>query len=260
MASLWMTVCLQPPVVNVQAAISDALKPFKIGRDDISLDRWKWDRWRISCGHGDAGFRIAAGFEYHPGLVWGTNACEPGWCAGGPRFALDLDGRREEAALQAGAAWDTWHELSRLLPPARPLVDFLPGKGTQRAVDAHRIQPLLQAFFGSGVAPKIIEAYAMPRLVVEGADLDKGVTGSLDPVVDFAVDREEYVAWQRDRAKWWGGLLTLDGWWREPGEPPVHGSCASLADCTHRLEISDVDDHLNALAHDVVIVALICHV
>lgn len=172
--------------------------------------RWKWDRWRFSSG--DAGFRIAAGFEYHPAPVK-ANGCDPGWCAGGPRFALDLDGSRDQVAAQAGVAWDLWHGLSRSLPQTRS--DPLKRTAGSRS-------------FGRSLHP--------PRY------------------------RDDYVVRQRNRVKRPSGLVTVDGWWWEPGEPPVHGVCDGPAVCPHRFGVSDVDGYLEGLPSDTVIVSLICHV
>jgi hypothetical protein len=57
-----------------------------------------------------------------------------------------------------------------------------------------------------------------------------------------------------------GHVLTLDGWWFEPGGEVVHGAC-DPKDCTHTPPAIglETEDYLAALPDDTLLVRLHCH-
>lgn len=93
---MWVTVCLPPEASDdVQAAITRALAPFRMGRGFPQRDMW--ETWRIRSGGEGTGFYVRPGHEDDPRLIHdGPNqfgiVLPPtrGECAGGPKALLDI--------------------------------------------------------------------------------------------------------------------------------------------------------------------------
>ncbi|WP_158717396.1 hypothetical protein [Streptomyces sp. NRRL F-4474] len=70
----------------------------------------------------------------------------------------------------------------------------------------------------------------------------------------------------RRGARWTVGLcslLTLDGWWRKDGEPPLHGACDAPGSCPHTRPVADEGGgagRLAALPADTLLVHVRCQV
>ncbi len=268
MAGLWLTVCLPPGAgSDVVAALDAALAPFEAMRG-YAAERDQWDEWIIAGGFDGYGFRIRPGAEDDPRLIhdqphWsdGPRPSLPGMCAGGPTELLDLTGPAAEAEAAAGELWDRYHELRGTLPPALPFTHFLarsenpsaeipigPDRGSDRAHRRYRDQPLIR------------ELMAAPSF---GA-------GALHHIRDvlpwFAMPRDQYVATRVEETRRRSELLTLDGWWVELNDAPVHGACESLDTCPHRDGMTrpwsraDMAAYLEQLPGAAIVVSVHCHV
>lgn len=161
----------------------------------------KWDWWVVGGRWGNY-FDVKPEHDGDPRLVRGQQPAigvvttEPGKTDGGPKGLLDLDGMRERAAREAGAAWDKVHAVIDKHPPARTWADFIADveAGTisiDAARNAYREQPRIAAFNA----------------------IDNDPFSSIDP---FEVDRGLYV--ERARAGAVPGWATLyKGEWIEQG-------------------------------------------
>ncbi|WP_405487272.1 hypothetical protein [Streptomyces sp. NBC_00096] len=76
--------------------------------------------------------------------------------------------------------------------------------------------------------------------------------------------REAYVHFGSVRAAACENVLTLDGWWCEWGEAPLHGTCEDPASCPHappdRRERGSAAAHLAKLPADTLLGSVRCHV
>lgn len=261
MAHIRVTVCLPPDVRgDLEAAIGEALAPFEMYGEFV--DRGMWDRWTIRGGSDGSGFSAGPGFEDDPRLIHDAplhtgepQPSLPGMCAGGPRGLLDFDGPRATAVSLAHATWDLWHRLAPEYPPVRPHSAFhrrhladpeaYPG---QQAHDDYRAQPLMGAF-------EVLSIQGVPEQFRNALIVD-------DPETVFAGDRAEFVQSVSYRAKSFHDLLTLDGWWIEDRDRPVHGAC-DPALCPHKEQgaqyAADIDGYIEGLPAEAFLVRLKCH-
>ncbi|WP_371618722.1 hypothetical protein [Streptomyces sp. NBC_00454] len=276
MAGYRLTVCLPGEARDrLEEAVGEALAPFWLDRDgDISQDLRIWDSWRIQGGAEGAGYRIRPGQEEDPRIIhdhprWNGSRedSRPGWCAGGPRGLLVVRGRSERTAELAGAAWDHWQELLRKHPPARPWEDFLPERiGVERsdfeaACDEARAEYLAQ----TPAAP--FRRWVAELPVDPAADgFESALCDIDDPLGTFGYfrTRETYVGYGSGWAAACENVLTLDGWWCEWGEDPLHGACDDPGSCPHTppstRRIGSAGAHLAGLPGDTLLVYVRCHV
>ncbi len=283
MAGLQMYVCVPAGVADVRAAIAAAMAPFEKDADgDHGMDRRIWDWAAVSGGNGAFGFRIAEGVaDDDPRLIHDDPIGDdprhslPGWCAGGQIGVLDLQWPYQEAELIAGRLWGTWQRLRATLPPARPLADFLAqrhggsGYSTHGAVFAYREQPLIQAMAGEMIAvgkPPLWLWQCLGHIsVFDGwQEALAQQPDRYDASVVFGASREEFAALGRARTNWYGGVLTLDGWWCDPDEDPVHATCPDWDSCPHLADTvnhaADVGAYLRSLPADTHVAYVRCHV
>lgn len=271
MAGLSVTVCLPPSAAgDVPAALATALAPFDLNSDIPFRDRLMWDEWRISGGSDGRGFATAPGCrDDDPRLVhdmprWdGTpRPSVPGTCAGGPRGLLDLG--RPQASLERaiGASWDLWQELSARYRPAVPLASFV--RRWESDERARSADPRGDDMFAAYREQPLIKAYLDHPHSLGYGYLD--FPHPLEhPVIGFAGDRADYIRalYPPDGPRWWNrDVLTLDGWWHEPGPLPaaLHATCDPAA-CPHTPPDIGVETeaYLALLPDDTILVRLHCH-
>lgn len=157
---------------------------------------------------------------------------------GGPKKLLDLDLMREEAAAEAAALYDTYTALTAGLPEARPRSWFAAQvkrgeRDIEQAQAAYRGQPRVQA--------------------------TAHLVGPSDcPIEEFGVPRDAYIHRGRGLAVPGYATLTLDGRWLTPG---LMGRFAiSTDDASSRAAYAAVADaYIDAVAEDVLLVAVDCH-
>ncbi|MFG2876542.1 hypothetical protein ACGFYU_16385 [Streptomyces sp. NPDC048337] len=275
MAGFRLTVCLPGEAgERLDEAVGEALAPFWIDQDrDVHVDLRIWDHWRISGGSNRVGYRIRPGREGDPRIVhdqplWdGTvEPSLPGWCAGGPRGLLVVRGRSERTAELAGAAWDHWQEVLREHPPARPWEDFRPDPlGRERSdYEAACIAAHAEYLAQTPVAPFRAWAAGLPAdPAVDG--FDSVLRAIEDPLGIFgSYSREAYVRYGAGWAAACENVLTLDGWWCEWGDDPLHGACDDPTACPHTppptREPEAVAAYLAGLPEDTLLVSVRCHV
>ncbi|MFB7177157.1 hypothetical protein ACFCYI_05575 [Streptomyces sp. NPDC056257] len=283
MAGYRLTVCLPGGARDrLEEAVGEALAPFWLLRDgDISHDLRIWDGWRIRGGAERAGYRIRPGHEEDARIVHDQPRWDgiredslPGWCAGGPRGLLEVTEPWERAAAFARILWDGWQEVARAHPPSRPWADLRPERRPEVPYSEHTA--LYAAAHKQYLAQTPAAAF---RDWVAGLRLDPE-TEKLRPVLeelrptllDFFFDplrsigectREEFArrcaGWVEGRAN----ILTLDGWWWEDGEPPLHGACDDPETCPHAppgAGRGGPGAYLARLPADTLLVSVRCHV
>lgn len=277
MAGYRLTVCVPGEARDrLDEAVGEALAPFFLDRDGgIHQDLRIWDSWRIQGGAEGAGYRIRPGREADPRIVhdrprWdGTReSSRPGWCAGGPRGLLVVRGPSERTAALGGAAWDRWQEVLREHPPARPWAEFQPewtGMDPSAEIEAAWDEARAAYLAQTPAAP--FRRWAAELPVDPAADGFESVLRDIDdPLGTFGRYRD------RDMCVWhYGGwaaagenVLTLDGWWCEWGEAPLHGACDDPATCPHTPpttgKLGGAAVYLAALPQDTLLVSVRCHV
>ncbi|MFJ7269583.1 hypothetical protein ACIQV3_23550 [Streptomyces sp. NPDC099050] len=275
MSVMRMVVCLPGAARDgLREAIGEVMAPFEQCRGA----HWRfdnWDSWAIRGGTDREGFRVLPGRADDPRLVAedplsdGTvRSAEPGWCAGGPREALDLAAIRTDAGELAGAAWDAWHRLAPSHPPFTPFLQpsgapwpdldaYRAGRRAHAAAwEAFAAQPLLAAHEDA-----VLDLMATRR----GYSTD-GLLGTLPYGAPALCTREEYVARRTSGACLVRNVLTLDGWWCEAGDDPVHAGCEPPPDCPHPRPFPQApvarnaaDRYLEALPGDTLLVWLRVH-
>ncbi|MFB6615228.1 hypothetical protein ACFCV9_13595 [Streptomyces sp. NPDC056367] len=275
MAGYRLTVCLPGEARDrLEDAVAEAMEPFRTeGSRPYSADLWIWDDWVITGGADGYGYRIRPGQEEDPRIVHDhllrdgvVRPSLPGWCAGGPRGLLVVGEARERAVRLAGITWDGWQELVREHPPGRPWADFCPEyvPGTDYGAYREACAPIFAAYLAQTPA----EAFAR---WADGLSIAPGLEefrshflGTADPRRWIGErTREEYVTTEARRADRPANLLTLDGWWWEEGDPPLHGACDDPATCHHTPPTADeygTPGYLAGLPDDTLLVYLRCHV
>lgn len=275
MAKMRIVVCLPGAARSrLEEAVGEAMAPFELDYsrgEELDI----WDGWSICGGADGAGFRIAAGYEadpriVHDGPIWdGTRKPSlPGMCAGGPREALAFAEIRAEAAALAAEAWDLWRELSRSHPPAEPrrrVVSTRPWttwaeqqaglRAEEEARSAFEAQPLVAAYREAFGALRAGRTGPRPG----GGFLSEGAAEGV-----MSLGREDFAARQASYVLSASSVLTLNGWWCEIGEEPVHGACDSRAACPHTHPLTApgwnaAHRYLEALPGDTLLVHLRCH-
>ncbi|MCX5403534.1 hypothetical protein OHA37_06515 [Streptomyces sp. NBC_00335] len=277
MAGYRHTVCLPGEARDrLEEAVGEAMAPFWLDRDgDISLDLRIWDSWRIQGGVERSGYRVRPGHEADPRIVhdhprWdGTREdSEPGWCAGGPRGLLVVRGSSERTAALGGAAWDRWQEILRAHPPARPWSEFRP------EWTAGRTSAETEAAFRDAHAAYLAQAPVVPfRRWAAELPVDPAADGFESVLRDIDDPLESFGRFHdRDMCVWHYGrwaaacenVLTLDGWWCEQGEDPLHGACDDPAACPHTPppmgQLDSAAAYLAGLPDDTLLVSVRCHV
>ncbi|MFB7466026.1 hypothetical protein ACFCZ1_21435 [Streptomyces sp. NPDC056224] len=266
MAGMGITVCLAGEARGRLAeAIGEAMAPFECDyRRGEELD--VWDHWAISGG--GSGFQPLRGREGDPRLV-PDGPAPSGRCAGGPRELLAFAEIRAEAVEVAGAAWDLWRELARLHPPAEPLAPVVPWSNPAEAEASWQARIAARQAYE---AQPLVIAYEERRAALLAGHRGYRLGDSLGhawPVEDVGgVGREEFVRLHAESAVPGGSVLTLDGWWCEPGDQPLHGACEGPAVCPHTPPFEWTDApwyhgsgrYLEELPGDTVLVRVRCHV
>ncbi|WP_327279425.1 MULTISPECIES: hypothetical protein [unclassified Streptomyces] len=274
MAKMRIVVCLPGGARNrLEEAIAEAMAPFELDHsrgEELDI----WDGWSVHGGSDGGGFHLAAGYEDDPRIVHdvsgdGTRAPSlPGTCPGGPREALAFAGIRAEAAAFAAPAWDLWREPSRSHPPAQPRGAASTGPRTTPAEReagrragaegraAFDAQPLVAAY-REGV--DALRAAHRGRLHGRSF-LHEGAAESV-----MRLGRADFAARHASQLLVASSVLTLDGWWCESGEEPVHGACGSRAACPHAPPLTEpswsaAHRYLEALRGDALLVFLRRHV
>ncbi|MFD0278085.1 hypothetical protein ACFVHB_29840 [Kitasatospora sp. NPDC127111] len=266
MAHLSIIVCLPASAApHVDEAVAEAMRPF-LTEGEGPVEHWMWDSYRIR-----AGLPVLAGHESDPRLIttrpWRDGTPEPdapGRTAGAPRGLVDFrDALRAEAAEHAGRVHDRWQDVAARHPGAEPEEAFYHRHlaaggthatyGTSREAAAYRAQPALLAWAR--------EAPALAR-----PDIADHFRFAWAPVHISERTREQYTEVWAASVVPSHNVLTLDGWWYEPGEQdhPLHGTCASPAECHHRPGTGKgwpgVLAYLLALPADTLLVNTHCHV
>lgn len=165
----------------------------------------KWDWWVI-------GGRWGGYFPYHeehanlvikPKEQFSSPELKPGWCDGGPKFALNLDQLREDKAASARETYAEWAKLTEGTPEALPWTTFTEnisegnGYSIDQAREEYKSQPRIKA------------------LEASGSDHWKYMTD--DPVPVFQIPEALYIERARAQAVPGWAILTLDGRWIEQG-------------------------------------------
>ncbi|MFE9560794.1 hypothetical protein ACFYM0_06775 [Streptomyces sp. NPDC006487] len=276
MARYRLTVCLPGDArERLEEAIGEAMAPFSYERDgDLSHELLIWDHWRISGGADGLGHRIRPGHEADPRIVhdqplWDgtTQPSLPGWCAGGPLGLLERM-PWDRAAAVARLVWDGWREVARANPPSRPWDDFHPGP--RPGMDEGAYGRLRSSAHAEYLAQTPVAAY---REWAAGLRLDPAdeafrpvlVDGHRDPLGAIGRwTREEFARRGAREVVGPCNLLTLDGWWYEDGDLPVHGACDDPAVCPHpppsALGAGGGPAYLAGLPADTLLVSVRCHV
>lgn len=276
MARYGLTVCLPGEARGrLEEAIGEAMAPFSCEREGgIADDLLIWDHWRIDGGADGRGHRIRPGHEVDPRIVhdqplWDGTAepSLPGWCAGGPLGLLE---RRpwEQAAAVARLVWDGWQEVARTNPPSRPWDDFCPE--WPPGADGPAYDALRAPAHAEYLAQTPVAAY---REWAAGLRLDPAAEEFRPTVVDRHEDPlgsigrytwEEFARRAAHDAVGSCHLLTLDGWWYEDGDRPLHSACDDPAACPHppppALDAGGGPAYLAGLSADTLLVSLRCHV
>ncbi|MFD7257029.1 hypothetical protein [Streptomyces sp. NPDC059874] len=267
MAGWSMTVCLPGEARDrVHEAVATAMAPFgRLGEAEGELGLW--EAWSIDGGvtyQGvlRGGHQVRPGHENDPRPVYEDPARGgdpvPGLCVGGPRGLPALEESRAAGERLAGRAWDLWHELARDLPPAEPCGgrvrsgDDHCGFGGEHS--AYAGQELPGAFRTGKDA--LLAAHRGPRVGGEFLHLNH-------PVEDLArLGREEFVRRESAACLPHEEVLTLDGWWVEGGEGPVHAACPLPRFCEHAPPLAPghagVQAYLEALPPDTLLVNVHC--
>ncbi|WP_199838168.1 hypothetical protein [Streptomyces sp. IMTB 1903] len=261
-----LTVCLPGGARDRrEEAVGEAMAPFCRDREgEVPEDLRIWDDWRI-CGSSDSsGFRIRPGREKDPRIVHdqplADGTVEPGrrgWCAGGPRRLLEVTERWERGAAFARLVWDGWQQVVRAHPPGRPYGYFAPKRHKDMAWSDYVAlgDPAYDAYDNQPCQVAFREWAAAYETGADAAELRAVLLGDCT--------REDF---SRRGARWTVGLcslLTLDGWWRKDGEPPVHGACDAPGSCPHPPPVADEGGgagRLAALPADTLLVHVRCQV
>lgn len=185
----------------------------------------KWDWYQIG-GRWTGYFKVksianrSSIVNGRPGTMTAANR-DVSRCDGGKKANLDLDGMRDEKGVEAGAAYDRYHELMSGWPEAKPwsyfrdkVDDSGDGYTIQQARkdygDQTRVKIVRDTEFDSFMGPDAIEEYAKPRdllikqarahavpgyamLTHDGEWVAPGDMGWLGMSSDDESDRDEYV-------------------------------------------------------------------
>ncbi|WP_224280577.1 hypothetical protein [Streptomyces sp. LS1784] len=269
MAGIRVVACLPAAARDdLVTALGQAVAPFEM----YANPQWRsiWDWWAIRGGSDGSGFSARPGFHDSTQLIHDDPRSDgtplpslPGMCAGGPRGLLDLTDfralskRMATVRARAGDPWDLWHRLAPEHPPMLPWSTLRArhfedpqGYPTERMWADFTTQPLLQAFVADPLSqiPELGDILWLHNQI--------GLVAALDG------DRADFVRRVTARIQQ-PDLLTLDGWWIEDGDSPVHGICEDWGTCPH-LEDGwhyqhDIGGYLDALADDVLLIKLKCH-
>lgn len=175
-------------------------RPYEIS---TSNPNGHWHSWDIGGGW-EGHFPVVSGQDQtlailNKELVHPVGAA-PLRCAGGRRYALDLEAMLEAAYQRAEAEYDQWvlacGHAPEIAHPWRYFADLI--KAGEMSEDEAR-----QTYF------------QQPRLkLLREINLDWSPRGEPDPIERFSVSREEYVATRYSAAIPTHALLTKDGqWW-----------------------------------------------
>jgi hypothetical protein len=164
--------------------------------------RAKWDWW-VTGGRWGGYFRFR---PEHASLViphekqWSSPDVEPGYCDGGPKLALDLDGMRAEAAAQARERYAQWAKLTAGTPEALPWSVF-----TQNISEVN----------GYTIEQARTEYHSQPRVqAIKDTDFDWFAS---DAIAELQVPEQVYVERARASAVPGWAVVTTDGRWMEQG-------------------------------------------
>lgn len=203
----------------------------------------KWDWWVIG-GRWGAHFKYRPQYEHEvlmPEKRWSSPDLRAGHCDGGPKYALDLAGTREEAAREARKTHEKYHRLVAGLPEGRSwaehraMLDSVPGYTIDMAREDYRSQPRMKALKGTNF---------------EWAD---------DPIAYFR--RPADVLAEQARASSVPGYATvrLDGRWMAPGE--MGWFACSSDDEGDRIQYREAANaYVESLPDDVWLIMTDCHI
>lgn len=215
----------------------------KVDCTDCVNPQAKWDWWVI-------GGRWGGYFPYHeeraslviaPEPGWSSPKIEPGYCDGGPKFALDLDRLRQDKADQARERHAKWVKVTAGTPEALPWSVFAENisEGNGYTVEQART-----------------EYYSQPRIAaLKGTDFQF----SDDPVSGLQVPEALYVERGRAQAVPGWAILTIDGRWIEQGSMGWWG----MNDATDGSRIGYwevANAYIESLPDSTFLIAVDCHI
>ncbi|GJF34987.1 hypothetical protein KNE206_76870 [Kitasatospora sp. NE20-6] len=264
MASVNVTVCLPPEAGDdVAGALREALAPFFLDTSSAAQDRGMWDEIRISGGNSGTGFAVAAGHEDDPRLLHddpghdgSRSPSVPGVCAGGPRALLDFSRPTLAHERVVAASWDLWHRLALEHPPVVPLADFV----ARWQAGAFPDDPQGEGMFAAYRAQPLIRAYR-DHPFGHGPSWLSFPDPYENPLVGYPGTRDEYIR-EFTRPRTGTDLLTVDGWWLEPGGDAFHAVCEPDS-CPHRRPLPGLrfsDEYVAGLPGDTILLRMVGHV
>jgi hypothetical protein len=162
-------------------------------------------------------------------------------CDGGPKWLLDLESVRQQAAREAGELFDKYLRCIDGTPHADPWSHFCYlAKLGEITWDEARSQ-----------------YHEQPRIKAIGANED--LKWHDDPITKFMSGRDEYVAQERVAAVPGYALVTLDREWMAPGRMGWWGMSSDGPGEKHAYKV-EANRYLDSLPDNAVIVQLDCHI
>lgn len=203
----------------------------------------KWDYWRI-------GGRWGAYFPFRAECSGEVIGAERGWdspeemaplhCDGGPKRALDLTAKREDAAVKGRKTYAEYQSVVDGLPEALPWSSF-----TAR-IDAG----------GYTIQQARADYHAQPRVqAVQHSDFRYRD----DVIAECAVDVSLYAERERARAVPGFAVVTLEGKWMAPGRMGWFAA-TDATDSTRIGYWEAANAYIDALPEDTYLIAVDCHV
>ncbi|MFE2142453.1 hypothetical protein ACFXA3_12010 [Streptomyces sp. NPDC059456] len=275
MAGMRIVVCLPGEARSrPDEAVAEAMAPFELDfsrGEELDI----WDGWMVYGGADGGGLPLAAGYAADPRIVHDGPAPDgtrrpslPGMCAGGPREAVAFAEVRAEAAAFAGSAWDLWQELAGSHPPAEPRAGAPARPWNTPAERAAGLRAETQGRAAFDAQP-LVAAYREGVEALRAAH--RGRRSALDFLHQGAAEdvmrlgRAEFAAQHASHVLVARSVLTLDGWWCEAGDEPLHGACDGPAVCPNTPPLTGpgwnaAHRYLEALPADTLLVCVRCHV
>lgn len=162
-------------------------------------------------------------------------------CDGGPKWLLDFESMRTEAEAKAHAQFDRWLKVTDGTPHAEPWSHFY-GLFQLGELTIDQARGLYRG---------------QPR--VEALDKDEDLRWHDNPIEEFGLGREEYVLTARRDAVPGYALITLDRQWMAPGHMGWFGMSSDGPGERGAYKV-EANRYLDALADDVLIVQIDCHI
>jgi hypothetical protein len=230
-----VVVCTDDP-----SALAEIMAPWDENDPAEGYDS-KWD-WYVTGGRWAGHFRYKSGYEKE--VIRGEgleHTPQTGRCDGGPKYALDLSGMRDEAEAKARRRWDGWQEIS---------------KGHEPLVPWHTYTDNISEEGGYTIEKARLDYAGQPLMkIIRGTEFD----GFADPAEEFDCSENTYL----DRARFGAvpgyALVTMKREWVAPGEMGWFAmsseSPLERVDATARM-----DAYIRALPRDAFLIMVDCHV